>query len=361
MIMKSPNFFLEDYKNRLAKLQHQFALWQVDGCVVEDPIDLLYLLGLQLSLGTLIVTQKEARLFVDGRYLHAAQSKSPVPVSALSDSAFTQFIQESKIEVLAFDSHFTTFSRYRKWVELTSKFTLNLKPIDSLLKELRAIKEAKEQQLLQESAELLVKGFHHLETKLETGITERELALEFEIFCRLQGAEKLAFDSIIAFGKNSAMPHYRSADIPLKLGDLVLIDIGVVFHHYHSDMTRVLFWGERDPLLEKMLGVAQAAQQAALIECLPGKRLEDLDFAARREMQKENMEEYFVHNLGHGIGLEIHEFPRVGSKTADKEVVLKEGMVITIEPGLYIPDKGGVRYEDMVLVTDKGGKKLTRC
>jgi len=358
--MKSPNFFLEDYRNRLIRLQHLFSQWQVDGCIVENPVDLLYLLGLQLSLGTLIVTQKEARLFVDGRYLYVAQAKSPVSVSTLNEPSLLQFIQASKLKELAFDAHFTTFSRYLKWVEL-NKGMCKLKPIDSLLQELRVIKEPKEEELLSESAELLVKAFHHLETKLQTGITENNLCLEFEIFCRMQGAEKLAFDSIVAFGKNSAMPHYRSADIPLQLGDLILIDIGVVLNHYHSDMTRVLFWGEPDPLLQKMLLIVQAAQLAALKECLPGRKLGDLDLAARAEMRKENMEEYFVHNLGHGIGLEVHEFPRVGSKTLDKEVRLQEGMVITIEPGLYIPEKGGVRYEDMVLITDKGAKKLTRC
>lgn len=354
MVMKLKNFSLEEYKARIERLKEFFLRWKVDGCIIENPIDIYYLLGLQLSLGTVIISKKEARLFVDGRYLHVAKMQSPIEVASLSEKEISQFLKEASISTLAFDSNWTSVERFRKLESLCQ-----LKGVSSPMKDLRAIKDLKEQKLLKKSATLLHKGFLHIVKKLKTGITEEELALEFEIFCRKEGAEKLAFDSIIAFGKNSAMPHYRSGKTKLKKGDLVLMDIGVVLNHYHSDMTRVVFYGKPDPTLEKLFQVVKKSQKAALQKCAPGVTLAELDLAARAVMKKEKWEEYFVHNLGHGIGLEVHEFPRVGTKTLDKDLPLVPGMVITIEPGLYIPGKGGARYEDMILITEKGYKRLT--
>jgi Xaa-Pro aminopeptidase len=348
------HFSREDYKERIKKLQGFLAEWKVEASMIENPVDIFYLTGMQLSLGAVIVTKSTARLFVDGRYFQIAQETSPIEVGSLSEADLSQFVKEMHVKQVAFDSVFTSVEKFSKLQKLFS-----LVAIPSPVKKLRGIKDEKEQKLLRKSALLLHAGFQHIEKKLKTGITEREVALEFEIFCRKEGAEKLSFDPIIAFGPNSAMPHYRSGEAKLKAGDIVLIDIGVVLNHYCSDMTRVLFWKKPDPDLQHMLTVTKNAQKAAIQKCAPGVTLSELDFAARAIMQKDRMEEYFVHHLGHGIGLEVHEFPRVGSKAVDKDLKLEVGMVITIEPGLYIPGKGGVRYEDMILVTEKGCKKLT--
>lgn len=211
---------------------------------------------------------------------------------------------------------------------------------------------------MQQSAELLHHCFLHLLTLLKRGITEVELAQAFTIFALQQGAEKLAFDPIIAFGDRTAMPHYHPQKIPLQSGDPVLIDIGVSLDHYHSDMTRVVFFEKADPFLHHVYQVVKKSQEAALKECRAGAAVATLDLAARAVMRQENMEEAFLHSLGHGIGLETHEFPRLKSRGDNTDIPLEAGMVVTIEPGLYYAGKGGIRYEDTVIVTPTGCENL---
>ena len=346
----------KSFKERLHSLQKQLSAWEVDGCILENPIDLFYLLGLSLSAGTLLLSPKNALLFVDGRYLEVAQKISPVPVVLTGEKAYANFFKQERLKHLAFDSHWTSFQRYLRWEPLC-----RLKPIPQLLKEQRAIKNPQEQKAVQRSADLLQKGFKHLKKFLKEGIAEKELAFEFEFFCRKKGAEKLAFDPIVAFGEHSAMPHYRAGSRRLKKGDIVLIDIGVSLEKYHSDMTRVLFFGPANSALKKMLNIVQEAQAAAIALCTPGTTVGELDRAARAVMKREGVEQHFIHNLGHGIGLETHEYPLLKFNGEAKDVRLKPGMIITIEPGLYLPGVGGVRWEDMLLITKKGHERLTSC
>lgn len=219
------------FSNRAAKLQLLLKEWNVEGCLIENPLDLFYLTGLQLSAGALVVSRKNCALFVDGRYIEFAKKNSPFPVHLLDKLSFTP--------TMAFDSHSTTFDRWEK----LSKTKLT--PISQPLKTIRAIKEKDELKALEKSAKLLWKGFEHIRRKLKVGVTEKEIACELEVFWLQHGAEATSFDPIIAFGKNSAYPHYRAGDTKLKKGDIVLCDIGVVLDHYHSDMTRTFFSGSR--------------------------------------------------------------------------------------------------------------------
>ncbi|MFI5333604.1 MAG: M24 family metallopeptidase [Chlamydiales bacterium] len=354
--MKSPSFSL--LKKRLKGLLNQLDILGVDGCVVDAPVDLGYLTGLSLSTGWLIALKGEYILFVDGRYLQVAREKSPVPVRLLEEKNIQDFTKGVPFAKCAFDAQTTSFAEYQKLQKRLPKYQLI--EVDGLLKELRLIKDTFEQDALRRSAKLLWKGFQHLRKKIKSGITEKDLALEFEIFCRKQGAEKLAFDPIIAFGPNSAMPHYRSQDVGLKKGDVILVDIGVVVDNYRSDMTRTLFFGTPDPLLKKWQKIVKKAHDAALDICRPGVKLGELDAAARSEMTKEGVEVYYIHSLGHGVGLEIHEYPRIKVDGADKDLPLQPGMVITVEPGLYLPGKGGIRYEDTIIVTKTGYENFYR-
>ena len=182
--------------------------------------------------------------------------------------------------------------------------------------------------------------------------------MEYEIFCRRNGAQKLAFDPIICFGKNSAEPHHQPDATALKINDIVLMDIGVVFDNYHSDLTRVIFFGQGDPLLEEFYDVTKKASQAALELCRPGTALKELDLAARKVLKEAGYEEYFLHALGHGIGLETHELFIIKYNGKDKDLILKPDMLLTIEPGIYKNGIGGVRYEDMILITGSGYENL---
>ncbi len=342
------------YSQRLKKLQKQLHAKKWKACLIENPVDLLYLTGLHLSSGTLLVAEKDAALFVDGRYLQQAQEEAPMDAALIKDQAWAD--QLKKKSSVAFDSKWTSYERFLTWRSRAARGALAAAP--QLLKELRAIKDREETAKLRRSAELLWKGFTHVRAILKEGMSEKEVALELEIFCRRQGAQGLAFEPIIAFGAHGALPHHRPTDARLKKNEAVLIDIGVIVEDYRSDMTRVLFFKKGDPKIRKMYAVVQEAQRAALALCRPGTQIKELDLAARQVMQKAQMEELFVHSLGHGIGLETHEFPLISAKGNDRDLRLKAGMVITIEPGLYLPGKGGVRYEDTVIITKSGYENL---
>jgi Xaa-Pro aminopeptidase len=332
------------FSNRAAKLQLLLKEWNVEGCLIENPLDLFYLTGLQLSAGALVISRKNSALFVDGRYIEFAKKNSPFPVHPLDKLSFTS--------TMAFDSHSTTFDRWEK----LSKTKLT--PISQPLKTIRAIKEKDELKALEKSAKLLWKGFEHIRRKLKVGMTEKEIACELEVFWLQHGAEGMSFEPIIAFGKNSAYPHYRAGDTKLKKGDIVLCDIGVVLDHYHSDMTRTFFFGKPDSRLVLIDTVVKKAHAAALKLCRPGTKVGELDQAACAVIEKAGLEKFITHSLGHGIGLETHEFPRIKYKGTDHSVVLREGMVITIEPGLYHAGVGGVRHEDTIAITAKGYKNF---
>ncbi len=338
-------------QSRIKILQQKLKDFNLDACLVETSVDLFYLTGLKLSVGKLLVHSTDALLLVDGRYLQAAKDKSPVPVVLDDLKEVTSFCKKHHIKQLGFDGRHTSYDHY---LRLTHQELPKLVSKTDLFKLLRAVKSPEEIALMKKSAKLAWQGFEFVCTLLKKGVTEKELSVQFEIFCLERGAEKMAFEPIIAFGKNSAMPHYRSKNARLKSGDIVLVDIGVVLNGYNSDMTRVIFYKKPNPRLSKLYEITKEAQESALELCRPGVKLKEIDAAARKVMARENVEELFVHGLGHGIGLEAHEFPRVASQGDDKDFCLQPGMVITIEPGLYVPGKGGVRFEDTIAITETG-------
>jgi Xaa-Pro aminopeptidase len=188
------------------------------------------------------------------------------------------------------------------------------------------------------------------------GMTEKEAALLFETYCLNNGADKLAFEPIICFGKNSALPHHHRDDTKWKKGDLVLMDLGVMVDGYCSDMTRVNFFNCEDKLLQEFNILVKEAYDAAVALCKGGVHLNDVDRAARKIFEKHGVDKYFLHRLGHGVGLEIHEYPRIGK---DENVILQPNMLITIEPGLYKENIGGIRYENTLIITKDGCEEIT--
>lgn len=322
---------------------------QVDAIVIEKPVDLFYLTGLNLSAGVLLISATKACLFVDGRYIGLAERKAPCACGLLNTENLKQALHP--FSQIGFDSSATS---YKRWQELKKLSKQKLIPLQNTTETTRAVKTKEELKWLKKSAALLWKGYQHLRKILKAGMTEKEAAIAFELFCLKHGAEKMAFDPIIAFGKNSAFPHYRAGNTRLKKGDVVLIDIGVVVDHYHSDMTRTFFFGKPDPRLILFQETVQKAHDAALALCRPGSLVGELDEAACQVIKQAGLQSYLAHSLGHGVGLEIHEFPRLKYQGADHHVRLKAGMVITIEPGLYQPGVGGYRFEDTIVITKDG-------
>ncbi len=346
------------YSKRIQKARKVLKEQKVDAIWSSDPITIFYLTGLDFSAGVLLLKADNALLFVDGRYFTIAQEKSPCPVFLHTEDNMKNAFSHSMRVV--FDS---SIFNYQAWQNLNRSFekwekaqniSLHLVPIFAPFQMIRFIKEEEEILSLKRSAELNQKGFYHLLSLLREGIEEKELAREFAIFCLKNGADGLSFDPIIAFGVNTCYPHHKSGQAKLKKNDIVLMDLGVTLNHYCSDMTRTFFFKEKDPELNRIYSVVEKAQKKALRLCKPGIFIGDLDKAAREEMKKSNLEAFFPHSLGHGIGLEIHEYPRIKWDSESRDIVLECGMVFTVEPGIYLPEKGGVRYEDTIVITEHG-------
>lgn len=357
-----------NYKNRLIKLQSELLKQHCDILIIEDVTNIYYMTGLELSTGKLLVDNEKAYLFVDSRYYENCQKHCPFSVVLLEGNALQKWFSERKsLATVGFDSTTTSYSQYLEWKrqlqgikkQLGATKALKLVALKSPLRPLRIIKDPEEIELLRKAGTLGSEGFDFLANCLAAGVAENELALQLELYWKQRGAKGLAFDPIIAFGANGSMPHYRPNGTRLKKGDGVLLDIGVNVQHYHSDMTRVLFFGKPSKKMEEIYLVVREAQKAALKLCVPGTRIKELDIAARSYIEEKGFGKQFTHNLGHGVGLEIHEAPTISQKAPDGALKLQEGMVITIEPGIYLPDIGGVRLEDTVVITSAGYENLT--
>lgn len=338
--------------SRVQKIQKMLKEKNYDAFLVEDPLNLFYLTACRVSAGQLLVTQDDARFFVDQRYFEKCSQACPLTVYASEKYSLAERLKP--FPLIAFDSETMTYARYEELQTLAVWL-----PLKNFFKEQRMQKDRFEIDFLRQAAKLGALGYDFILSQLKEGIQELELALELEIFWKRNGGQGLAFDSIIAFGANSSMPHYRAGESVLRRGDLVLIDIGVLYQNYHSDMTRVVFFGDVGPEMQKVYQVVQQAQQAAIALCRPGTLIKDLDHCARHLIDAAGFEGRFTHSLGHGVGLEIHEFPPLSQKSPYADCALKPGMVITIEPGIYLPGKGGVRLEDTVVITENGHENLT--
>lgn len=323
----------------------------LDGILITNPIDLYYFTGFSLSAGNLLITHDNTILIVDGRYFESIKNNNKIKTVLLKEGVLENVF--SSLKTIGVDSETTTLQEVKK----LETFNLKVKGIDSLSRKIREVKTKEEISLLKASAELALLGFDHVVSSLKEGVLEKELALELEWFWRKKGASGPSFLPIIAFQKNSALPHYRAGESSLKNGDVVLIDIGVTLNNYQSDMTRVVFFGNVDRKAYEVRRVVEEAMNAAKKLIKPGTPIKDLDLAAREVITKNGYGENFTHSLGHGVGLEIHENPTI-RKTTPNEEILKPGMVITIEPGIYIPEHFGVRLEDTIVVTDTGFENL---
>lgn len=354
-----------DYSHRLYHLRRLLASLPCNALVIEHPTHLFYLTGIELSSAKLLVTEQDACLMVDGRYFERCSRQTLYPVLLLKDHSLREQVIQFHIHRLGFDQYQTPYQTFANLIQLvndlkTDSYALEIFPVESPVQQLRLIKDEEEIACLRRAAQLGYQGYEFVVSLLREGITEAELAFELEFFWKKRGANRLAFDSIIAFGSNSSMPHYRAGPTPLQLHTSVLIDIGVVLAHYHSDMTRVVFFGTPAPLIQDIYAIVEEAQARALALCRPGTLIGELDQAARGWIAAKGYQAYFTHSLGHGVGLDIHEPPLVRETGLYSQIPLQAGMVITIEPGVYLPEVGGVRLEDTILITKDGYQNLTK-
>jgi Xaa-Pro aminopeptidase len=332
--------------------------------VVTHLPDIRYLTGFTGSSAALAVTRRSARLFTDGRYAAQAAeeveaARAEIVSSPATVSAVMWLAAQPGVETAGFDPAQTTVAELTRWraalpARIRRGFLVPL-PV-SLVEGLRTIKDVEELELMIEAALIGCTLFDHVLEIIRPGLREIDVAAELEHQARLLGAEGMSFETIAASGARSALPHGRATLALLPRRGFLTLDFGVILKGYCSDMTRTVYLGKPKAEERRVYGAVLEAQEAAVAAVAAGISCGDVDEAARSVLRREGLAEAFTHSTGHGVGLEIHEPPRVGTGQKTK---LQAGMVVTIEPGVYLEGRFGVRIEDMVAVTRTGGQVLT--
>jgi Xaa-Pro aminopeptidase len=353
-----------DHARRFGQLRRRISKAGLSGLLVTHLSDIRYLSGFTGSSAALAVTRRGARLFTDGRYkTQAAAQVQGAQVDIVTGPPAIAAVQwmaaQAGAECAGFDpTHTTVAELSRLRAELPSKLrrTFLTALAAPLVEPLRLVKDEDELKLMSQAALVGCELFEHILTMIRPGIREVEIAAELEYQARLRGAEGMSFETIVASGERSAMPHGKASIALVPRRGFVTLDFGIIREGYCSDMTRTVCLGK--PKAEERIAYEAVleAQENAVAAVAAGVSCGEVDEAARNILRKAGMADAFSHSTGHGVGLEIHELPRVG---AGQKTRLQTGMVVTIEPGVYWPGKFGIRIEDMVAVTQTGGQVLT--
>lgn len=345
-------------EERLTRLRQCLEKEGLDAFLVTHPDNRRYLSGFTGSAGTLLITHTDAFLLTDFRYVEQSKAQAPLfDVRQYKEMAETlaDIVKLCGVKRIGFESDHVTHAQYE---ELKTKVEAEWVPTKDVVSRLRWVKDANEIACIRKAAEIADAALAEILPKIKPGVTEKELALELEFAMKRRGAEALAFDTILAGGPNGALPHAKPTDRPLQSGDFLVIDFGAVWQGYRSDMTRTFAIGEVSDKQREIYEITLKAQLAALEAVRPGKTGAEIDAIARDIITEAGYGDNFGHGLGHGVGLAIHEGPTLSWRAVDH--VLEPGMLVTIEPGIYLPGWGGVRIEDLVVVTDDGCEILTK-
>ena len=331
--------------------------------LISAPVSRRCLTGFESSDGLLFVAQDATIFLTDSRYIEAARAEiTACPVEELKDTGaqLRALCKEHRIKRLFVETGRATLgeaARLRRylpgvWIETRDS------RVDNRLREIRLCKAPAEVDCIRRAQGIAEDAFTHMLGILGPGVTEREIALELDYAMLRGGAQALSFETIAVAGENGSKPHGVPGERKLQAGDLLTLDFGAVVDGWHSDMTRTVAIGEPGEEQRKIYGIVLEAQLAALDVLGPGVPCKDVDICARKVIEAAGYGEHFRHGTGHGVGLEIHEAPNLSRRSKD---VLEPGMVVTVEPGIYLPGHCGVRIEDMILITETGYENLTKA
>jgi Xaa-Pro aminopeptidase len=347
-------------KSRLKRLLAHLTRSKVDALFVNGESNVRYLSGFTGDESFMLITRSAVYFLTDFRYAVQAKAEAAHCTLVLRTGKgypeqVQQLCQKHKVKRLGFEanriglSFFNALGRAVKSSELV--------PMHGAVEALRLYKDKEEIEFLKKAVQISVWGVRNLEATVTPGMTEREIQAKLEYDTKMMGSEKPSFDMIVACGPNSAMPHAVSGARKVERNDLLLVDMGCVVGGYHSDLTRCFPIGKIPRPVQKIYDIVKKAQELGIKKAKPGVKLGDVDKACRGYIEKMGYAKLFGHGTGHGVGLEVHEAPNVSGRNPQ---VLKPGMVITVEPGIYLPGKFGVRIEDMVHITSRGQDVLTK-
>ncbi len=344
---------------RIARIREKLAAEGVDALLVTKGANVRYLSGFTSEDGQLLISRDRAFLITDFRYYEQAERQAPAfelyKLTKPFAETFAELVQEAGVGRVAFESPFVSYALYSELVAIEG---LELVPIKGWAEELRAVKTPEEVALIRRAVTVSDAVIAALPEILRPGMAERELAWEIEAFMRTRGADDVAFPTIAAGGPNGAMPHAVPGERVIVPGEPIVLDLGAQVEGYCSDITRTVCIGQPDDKFREIHAIVLAAQKAAEAGIRPGMTGKEADAIARQVIAEAGYGEAFGHGMGHGVGLEVHERPSAGVRSDDR---LEPGMLLTVEPGIYLPGWGGIRIEDLVLITDTGIEILTKA
>ncbi len=345
--------------SRLNKLVEDFSRHKnIDALLIVNDSNIRYLTQFPACESWLLVTKTKAFYITDSRYcLEARQGLKGVTVKQYSKTpcaTLCELCKQFKIKRLGFDERHTSFALWKKLKEFCPR-NRKLIPATGLVESIREVKDEGEIDQIRKCLKLHYKAIDFMRKVVKPGLTERQIALKLEGLVKSHGAE-FSFPPIIASGPNSCYPHARATDRVIRNNENVLLDFGIDLNGYKSDLTRNFFLGRIAPRVKRVFDALNLAQREAISIIKPGMACSQVDAQARKILRKFGLAKYFGHSLGHGVGLDIHEAPRLSSQST---AILEPGMIVTVEPGVYIPNQFGLRVEDMVLVTKEGCEVLS--
>ncbi len=347
---------------RLSRLRSTMAAAQLPAFLVIEPINVGYLSGFTGSTAALIITPEDALMVTDGRYTIQAQRECPgfeIRQMEMTQGLMDRVALEAKAlgrTPLGVEGETITINRFQALAKQLEGF--ELRPTEDIVETLRRVKDEGEIDLIRAACGIVDRAFEFLLTLIRPGISERDLATEIEYFMKKAGSEKEAFDTIVASGARAALPHGRASDKLLEAGDFITFDFGARVGGYHSDITRTIVLGTATDRQREVYQVVLDAQQAAIAALRPGMTGKEADQVARDRIAARGYGDYFGHGLGHGLGRHVHDG---GGLSQRIDMTLAAGMVLTVEPGIYIEDWGGVRIEDDVVLRETGAEILTHA
>jgi len=358
------------FRRRIAKVRERLDHAGLDTLWIIQPENRRYLSGFKAgdgqlteSSGSLLITRTASLLVTDSRYTTEAEDESVgfevITLKKALAEGLPGLLTRLGTRRLGFEEDHLTWGLHQKLANKLRKLSppVRLVPTKGLVEELREVKDKEEVRAMEASSNLMSDILAVVFGKVKPGITEKQIAWQIEGLAREGGADSLAFPSIVASGPNSALPHAVPTDRKIRAKEPITFDVGVKLDGYCCDMTRTMFIDGPVPRLKKIYKTVRKAQLAGLAEVHPGVDSSRPDATAREIIRLAGFGDYFGHSLGHGVGLATHERPRLGP---EKPVKLKEGMVVTVEPGIYVPRLGGVRLEEMVVIEKRGVRVLTR-